>query len=335
MPQWEKRRVGRTTLEVTTLGLGTATMGGSRIPVTQHEGEAIVRAGWQAGVRYFDTAPFYGVGAAERRVGDALRDEPRDSWVLSTKVGRLLRPRTAPGGSTDGRLAPLPFEVIYDYGYDAIMRSVEDSYQRLGLAKIDILYVHDIGEYQHGREENARHIKVLRESGYKALDELRRTGVVSAIGIGVNEKAVLIEAMGFGDWDAFLLAGRYTLLEQGPLDDLLPLCVQRGTSIVVGGPLNSGILAGRDTWNYAAAPPEIVARVKQIQAVCDAHNVPLPAAALQFPLAHPAVCAIIPGPRSAAEFDANLPLFTQSIPAALWSDLKSAGLLHRDAPTPA
>ena len=179
------------------------------------------------------------------------------------------------------------------------------------------------------------HVKVLRESGYKALDELRRTGVVSAIGIGVNEKEVLIEAMGFGDWDAFLLAGRYTLLEQGPLDDLLPLCVQRGTSIVVGGPLNSGILAGRDTWNYAAAPPEIVARVKQIQAVCDAHNVPLPAAALQFPLAHPAVCAIIPGPRSAAEFDANLPLFTQSIPAALWSDLKSAGLLHRDAPTPA
>jgi D-threo-aldose 1-dehydrogenase len=335
MPQWAKRKVGRTALEVTTLGLGTATMGGSRIKVTQHDGEAIVRAGWQAGVRYFDTAPFYGVGAAERRVGDALRDEPRDSWVLSTKVGRLLRPTTKLGGSTDGRLAPLPFEVVYDYSYDGIMRSVEDSYQRLGLAKIDILYVHDIGEYQHGKEENARHMKVLRDSGYKALDELRRTGVVSAIGLGVNEKAVLIEVMGFGDWDVFLLAGRYTLLEQAPLDDLLPMCVQRGTSIVVGGPLNSGILAGRDTWNYAAAPPEIVARVKQIQAVCDTHSVPLPAAALQFPLAHPAVCAIIPGPRSAAEFDANLPLFTQKIPAALWSDLKSAGLLHPDAPVPA
>jgi D-threo-aldose 1-dehydrogenase len=334
MPQWEKRKVGRTQLEVTTLGLGTATMGGSRIQVKQHDGEAIVRAGWEAGVRYFDTAPFYGVGAAERRVGDALRDEPRESWVLSTKVGRLLRPTTRSGGSTDGRLAPLPFEVVYDYSYDGIMRSVEDSYQRLGLAKIDILYVHDIGEYQHGKEENARHIKVLRETGYKALDELRRSGVVSAIGIGVNEKAVLIEAMGFGDWDAFLLAGRYTLLEQAPLDDLLPMCMQRGTSIVVGGPLNSGILAGRDTWNYAAAPPEIVVRVKQIQAVCDAHNVPLPAAALQFPLAHPAVCAIIPGPRSAAEFDANLPLFTQKIPAALWSDLKSAGLLHAEAPVP-
>jgi D-threo-aldose 1-dehydrogenase len=335
MPQWEKRKVGRTALEVTTLGLGTATMGGSRIPVKQHEGEAIVQAAWKAGVRYVDTAPFYGVGAAERRTGDALRDEPRDSWVLSTKVGRLLRPTTKSGASTDGRLAPLPFEVVYDYSYDGIMRSVEDSYQRLGLAKIDILYVHDIGEYQHGKEENARHIKVLRDSGYKALEELRRTGVASAIGIGVNEKAVLIEAMGFGQWDVFLLAGRYTLLEQAPLDDLLPMCVKQGTSIVVGGPLNSGILAGRDTWNYAAAPAEIVERVKQIQAVCDRHNVPLPAAALQFPLAHPAVCAIIPGPRSAAEFDENLPLFTQSIPAALWSDLKSAKLLHPEAPVPA
>src|SRR6185312_9279567 len=155
--------------------------------------------------------------------------------------------------------------------------SVEDSYQRLGLAKIDILYVHDIGVYQHGPEANAAHLKVLRDSGYKALEELKRTGVVSAIGIGVNEKEVLIEAMGFGDWDVFLLAGRYTLLEQGPLDDLLPLCVQRGTSIVVGGPLNSGILAGRDSWNYAAAPPDIVARVKRIEAVCDAHQVPPPA----------------------------------------------------------
>ena len=334
MPDWEKRRVGRTSLEVTSLGLGTATMGGSRIPVKQHDGEAIVAAAWRAGIRYFDTAPFYGVGAAERRVGDALRDELRDSWVLSTKVGRLLRPRSNAAPSTDGRLAPLPFGVVYDYSYDAIMRSVEDSYQRLGLAKIDILYVHDIGVYQHGEEENARHLSALRNSGYKALDELRRTGVVSAIGIGVNEKEVLLEALEFGDWDAFLLAGRYTLLEQGPLQDLLPKCVERGTSIVVGGPLNSGILAGRDTWNYASAPAEIVARVQQIEAVCNSHSVPLPAAALQFPLAHPAVCAIIPGPRSVEEFDANLELFTRQIPPALWSDLKVAGLLDEDAPVP-
>ncbi len=229
----------------------------------------------------------------------------------------------------------MPFEVVYDYSYDGIMRSVEDSYQRLGLAKLDILFVHDIGVYQHGAEGNAPHMRALRDSGYRALQALKSDGTASAIGIGVNEKAVLIEALGFADWDVFLLAGRYTLLEQDPLDDLLPMCVTRGTSIVVGGPLNSGILAGRDTWNYAAAPPEVVERVKRIEAVCDAHKVPLAAAALQFPLAHPAVCAIIPGPRSAAEFEANLGLLQMKIPAALWGDLRTAGLLHPEAPTPA
>src|SRR5262249_36290337 len=159
---------------------------------------------WNAGIRYVDTAPFYGVGTAERATGDALRGKPRDEWALSTKAGRLLRPRNG-GGGTDGRIAPLPFEGEYDYSYDGIMRSIEDSYQRLGLAKIDILLVHDIGVYQHGVETNAAHMKVLRESGYKALEELRRTGVVSAIGLGVNEKAVLIEVLGWGQWDAFLL----------------------------------------------------------------------------------------------------------------------------------
>src|SRR5208282_6420427 len=198
----------------------------------------IVTAAWDAGIRYVDTAPFYGAGAAERRVGDALRDQDRGAWVLSTKVGRLLRPTTDSAPSPDGRPSPMPFRVVYDYSYDGIMRSVEDSYQRLGLARIDILYVHDIGAYQHGAELNARYLTVLRESGYKALDELRRTGVVSAIGIGVNEKEVLIDALGFGDWDAFLLAGRYTLLEQGPLDDLIPMCMDRGISLVIGGPLN-------------------------------------------------------------------------------------------------
>ncbi len=335
MPTWETRQVGRTKLQVTTLGLGTATMGGSRIKVPRAEGEAMVAAAWDAGVRYVDTAPFYGVGAAEHRVGDAMRDQDRDAWVLSTKVGRLLRPKTDSAPSADGRLSPMPFTVIYDYSYDGIMRSVEDSYQRLGLARIDILYVHDIGAYQHGEDLNRQYLGVLRDSGYKALDELRRSGVVSAIGIGVNEKAVLIEALGFGDWDAFLLAGRYTLLEQDPLDDLLPLCQSRGTSIVCGGPLNSGILAGRDTWNYAAAPPDVVAKVQKIAAVCAAHKVPLAAAALQFPLAHPAVCAVIPGPRTAAEFTENLPLFTMPIPSALWSDLRQQGLLHPNAPVPA
>jgi D-threo-aldose 1-dehydrogenase len=335
MPTLKKRQIGRTELQVTTIGLGTATMGGSRIPITQQEGQAIVAAAWDAGVRYVDTAPFYGVGAAEHRVGDALRDKPRDEWVLSTKVGRLLRPKTDTAPSPDGRLSPMPFSVLYDYTHDGIMRSVEDSYQRLGLARIDILYVHDIGAYQHGQELNAIYLKQLRDSGYKALDELRRSGTVSAIGIGVNESQVLIDALGFGDWDAFLLAGRYTLLEQAPLDDLIPLCQSRGTSLVIGGPLNSGILAGRDTWNYDKAPPEIVTRVQKLAAVCQSHNVPLAAAALQFPLAHPVVAAIIPGPRSAAEFNENLPLFTMKIPPALWSDLRNENLLHPNAPVPA
>jgi D-threo-aldose 1-dehydrogenase len=334
MAEWQKRQVGRTNLYVTSMGLGTATLGGSRIAMAHDERLDVIRSGWNGGVRYFDTAPFYGVGAAERAVGDALRDKPRGEWVLSTKVGRLLRPYDSGGKTSDGRIAPLPFEVEYDYSYDGIMRSVEDSYQRLGLAKIDILFVHDIGVYQHGEAVNAAHMKALRESGYRALDELRRSGVVSAIGLGVNEKEVLIEVLKFGDWDAFLLAGRYTLLEQGPLDDLLPMCSARGTSIVVGGPLNSGILAGRDTWNYAAAPPEIVQRVTAIRAVCDAHGVPLAAAALQFPLAHPAVAAIIPGPRAAGEFEQNAALMRHTIPAALWTDLREQKLLHPDAPTP-
>jgi D-threo-aldose 1-dehydrogenase len=334
MPAFEKRRIGRTSLEVTVLGLGCATLGGSRIQVTREEAEAIVRAAWGAGVRYIDTAPYYGFGRAERCVGDAMRRVPRQEWVLSTKVGRLLRPRRTLA-ETEGHPRPMPFDVVYDYSYDGIMRSFEDSLQRLGLATIDILYVHDIGAMQHGREAHPGLMRTLRHSGYRALEELRAGGVVRAIGIGVNEREVLLEAMEWGDWDAFLLAGRYTLLEQAPLEDLLPKCLKAGTSIVVGGPLNSGILAGRDTWNYKTAPSEIVTRVNAIEAVCDSHRVPLAAAALQFPLAHPAVAAVIPGPRNVEEFHANLKLLHHPIPAELWKDLRDAGLLRPGAPTPA
>ncbi len=278
--------------------------------------------------------PITGLGQAERAVGDALRAAPREEWVLSTKVGRLLRPHPT-ARSADGPRPAMPFEPVYDYSYDGVLRSFEDSLQRLGLARIDILYVHDIGAMQHGSDAHAGLMRTLRDSGYRALEELRRSGAVQAIGIGVNEREVLLEALEWGAWDAFLLAGRYTLLEQAPLDDLLPKCLDAGTSIVVGGPLNSGILAGRDTWNYRAAPPEVVARVDAIRAVCERHAVPLAAAALQFPLAHPAVAAIIPGPRNAAEFRTNLGLLHHPIPAALWQELRQAGLLHPDAPTPA
>jgi D-threo-aldose 1-dehydrogenase len=333
MTDFEKRPLGRTTVEVTTLGLGCATLGGSRVPVTREEALAVVRAAWASGVRYVDAAPYYGFGQAERCVGDALREVPRDEWVLSTKVGRLLRPH-ASSTATEPRQSRMPFDAVFDYSYDAIMRSFEDSLQRLGLARIDILYVHDIGTMQHGPQAHPVLMRTLRESGYRALDELRRSGSVRGIGMGVNEREVLLEAMEWGAWDAFLLAGRYTLLEQAPLDDLLPKCLSSGVSIVAGGPLNSGILAGRDTWNYRAAPPEIVARVDQIKAVCDSHHVPLAAAALQFPLAHPAVAAIIPGPRSAEEFAANLDHLRHPIPPALWADLRNAKLLHPLAPTP-
>ena len=334
MPSFEKRQIGRTSVEVTVLGLGCATLGGSRIPVTRQEAEAIVAAAWAAGVSYIDTAPYYGVGQAEHCVGDAMRWVPRDAWVLSTKVGRLLRPHPSTPADTDRRY-PLPFEPVYDYSYDGVMRSFEDSLQRLGLARIDLLYVHDIGAMQHGAEAHPRLMRILRDGGYRALEKLRADGAVRAIGIGVNEREVLLEAMEWGDWDAFLLAGRYTLLEQAPLDDLMPKCEQAGTSIVVGGPLNSGILAGRETWNYRAAPPDIVARVKAIDAVCDSHQVPLAAAALQFPLAHPAVAAVIPGPRNVDEFHANVKLLRHPIPEELWADLRDAGLLHPHAPTPA
>jgi D-threo-aldose 1-dehydrogenase len=316
------------------MGLGCATLGGSRIAVSRQEAESIVAAAWAAGASYIDTAPYYGVGQAERCVGDAMRWVPRDEWVLSTKVGRLLRPRQTAAEGADRRF-PLPFEPVFDYSYDAVMRSFEDSLQRLGLGKIDILYVHDIGAMQHGEEAHPRLIRTLREGGYRALEGLRAAGTARAIGVGVNEREVLLEVMEWGDWDVFLLAGRYTLLEQASLEELLPKCEKAGTSIVVGGPLNSGILAGRDTWNYKTAPPEIVARVNAIETICDSHRVPLAAAALQFPLAHPAVAAIIPGPRNVDEFHENVRLLRHPIPAALWADLRDAGLLHPHAPTPA
>ncbi len=197
MPAFEKRRIGRTSVEVTALGLGCATLGGSRIAVSRQEAEAIVGAAWAAGVSYIDTAPYYGVGQAERCVGDAMRWVPRDEWVLSTKVGRLLRPRRTAAEDT-GRRHPLPFDPVYDYSYDGVMRSFEDSLQRLGLARIDILYMHDIGAMQHGEEAHPRLMRTLRDGGYRALEKLRADGTIRAIGIGVNEREVLLEAMEWG-----------------------------------------------------------------------------------------------------------------------------------------
>ena len=333
MAKFETRRIGRTALDVTVFGLGCATLGGRRVKVTAEEAEAIVHAAWAEGVRYVDCAPYYGFGQAERAVGDALRDKPRDAWVLSTKVGRLLRP--LPDPAAVGHTHPMPFTAVFDYSYDGVMRSFEDSLQRLGLGRIDMLFVHDIGAMEHGADAHPALMRTLREGGYRALQELKRAGVIRAIGLGVNEREVLLEVLEWGEWDAFLLAGRYTLLEQAPLDDLFPQCERHGVSVVVGGPFNSGLLAGRDTWNYAPAPEKLKARAQAIREICERYDVSLPAAALQFPLAHPIVAAVIPGPRNVDEFETNVKLLAHPIPAALWADLRAANLLHPEAPTPA
>jgi D-threo-aldose 1-dehydrogenase len=330
---FEKRRVGRTNLEVTVLGLGGATLGGNMANITDEDGRILVLDAYDSGIRYFDTAPFYGYGRSEHVMGDALRK--LDDWVLSTKVGRRLRPNHKPRDPADLWQNPLPFEPYFDYTYDGVMRSYEDSLQRLGLNHVDIVYIHDIDFHTHGKELQPGMFWTAMQGAYKALDKLRTSGDIKAIGIGVNEALPIANALDHGQWDIVLLAGRYTLLEQDPLKSLLPALARHGTSVVIGGPFNSGILAGRDTWNYARAPAEVINRVKAISRVCDAHGVPLPAAALHFPLAHPQVVATIPGPRSAAEFNEIVDWWNTKIPAGLWSDLKSEKLIDADAPTPA
>ena len=327
----EKRQVGRTDLMIDTLGLGGAPLGGNFVDLGYGQAAELIQAAKDAGIGFFDTAPWYGFGRSERVMGDLLR---HTDYILSDKVGRLLRPGPVSDPSEFGMVDPLPFHVIYDYGYDAIMRAFEDSLQRLGLDRIDILLAHDIGTFTHG-DDNARHFKDLTDSGYRAMDELRRAGHVKAIGLGVNENDVCMDALGIGDWDVFLLAGRYTLLEQTPMQELFPACRAAGTSIICGGPFNSGVLVGREMWNYAAAPAAVVDRVRALGAVADEFSVPLAAAALQFPLANDIITSVIPGPRNASELQQILDWFTQSIPADFWAALTSRGLLTDDTPVPA
>jgi D-threo-aldose 1-dehydrogenase len=327
----EQRQVGRTELKIDILGLGGAPLGGNFVELDYSQAADLIQTAKDAGIRFFDTAPWYGFGRSERVMGDLLR---HTDYVLSDKVGRLLRPGPVANPGEFGMVEPLPFHVVYDYGYDAIMRAFEDSLQRLGLDRIDILLAHDIGTFTHG-DENARHFRDLTEGGYRAMDELRRAGLVKAIGIGVNENAVCMDALGIGDWDVFLLAGRYTLLEQTPLHDLFPACRAAGTSIICGGPFNSGVLVGREMWNYAKAPVEVVDKVRRIGAVADEHGVPLAAAALQFPLANDIITSVIPGPRDAGEMQQILDWFSTPIPGAFWAALQSAGLLEDGTPVPA
>ncbi len=333
-----KKRIGNTTLEVERLGFGTASLGNLYQPISDDRAAAILDAAWANGFRYFDTAPHYGQGLSERRVGDALRRHP-DDYILSSKVGRLLKP-AGYANKRHGFVSPMPFDLHYDYSYSGIMRSFEDSLQRLGLDRIDILFVHDIGEYALG-EENRKHFPIAMTEGYRALAELRADGRISAIGLGVNEYQVCEAAMDYGDWDCFLLAGRYTLLEQNALESFLPACQSRNCSVIIGGAYNSGILAtgvsgdGPFHFDYGEAPRKIIDKVARIEALCDDFAIPLPAAALQFPVAHPAVACVIPGISRVSQITVTLDLFTRRIPDAFWVALKDAGLLSREVPTPA
>lgn len=330
-PPFATRRIGATDLSVTTLGFGGAPIGGLRRAADENAAVEALRHALSGGVRYVDTAPFYGFGRSERIVGDVLRG---GDCVLSTKVGRLLLPGAHPQPMTLGWSNPLPFHPRFDYSYEAIMRSVDDSLQRLGLERIDMLFVHDIGEMTHGRADNARHFADLRAGGYRALETLRASGAVGAIGLGVNESAACLHALDIGAWDAFLLAGRYTLLEQQPLADLMPRCAAANVSLIIGGPFNSGVLAGGDTWNYGAIPRAVRARVKALTQAAAEYGVSLPAAALQFPPAHPLVASVIPGVRDRAQWDEVLGWARAGIPAEFWAHLKDRGLLHADAPVP-
>jgi D-threo-aldose 1-dehydrogenase len=324
-------------LKFTTLGLGTAPLGNFLQAYTEEECDRAIGRSWDAGLRYFDTAPLYGLGLSENRVGRVLRQKNRSDFLISTKVGRLLEP-CAPGQSNAGIFVDTPqLRFVYDYSYDGVMRSFEESLKRLGLDRVDILFVHDVDGPNHGGREGseARIQELITMGGWRALDELRGSGAVAAIGAGVNEWQPCARLLELADPDLFLLAGRYTLLEQEPLDTLFPQCAKRGVGIVIGGPYNSGVLAGKTTFNYGNIPSNVAARVRSLDAICRDHGVELRQVALQFVAAHPLVVSVIPGAVSPDEVDGNVALLQRSTPPGLWSDLKGGGLLHRDAPVPA
>jgi D-threo-aldose 1-dehydrogenase len=336
---FERVAVGRTPLRVSRLGFGGASIGGLFRPVTDDEANLVLDHAWSIGIRSFDVAPLYGYGTSERRMGAFLSTRPRDEFVLSTKVGRLVRQadeigpqddvdRQAFGDHDDAFYAGTEGRrLVFDYSYDGIMRSVEASLARLGLSRIDILYLHD----------PERHWREVMDGAYPALERLRSDGVVTAIGAGMNQSAMLERFATETDMDVFLLAGRYTLLDQVALPILLPRCLERGMAVMIGGVMNSGILTGAsaaDRFDYAPASDEIVDRSREIAAVCERHGVPLRAAAIQFPLAHPAVTALIAGVRTTEHLD-DYPAFMRlAIPAALWDELRAEGLIAAEAPTP-
>jgi D-threo-aldose 1-dehydrogenase len=322
------------------LGFGAGAIGNLYREVSDTDAAAAVRAALEDGVKYFDTAPHYGFGLSEKRLGRIVEslDESADI-IVATKVGRVLVPTTADSQiARQGFISPEPYESAFDYSHDGVVRSFEESRRRLA-RNIDILYAHDLGRRTHGERHFAQ-LRLFLDEGYRAMRELREQGAVRAIGLGVNEWQVCEELLESVDLDIILLAGRYTLLEQEALESFLPLCARRGVAVVIGGPYNSGILA-RDRltantppYDYSPAGAAILARADSIEAVCARHGVPMAAAALQFPLAHPAVVSVIPGMSSAAEVAAAVRWMSLPIPAACWQELRAQGLLRADAPTP-
>jgi len=336
----DSRTLRQAGIDLPVLGLGAGALGNLYRPMSDEVAQATLEAAIGAGLRLIDTAPHYGQGLSERRVGACANS--RDSLIrLSTKVGRVLEPIAPPPQGTErhGFVDGDPFEPIFDYSYDGVMRSFTDSLRRLNRDRVDILLAHDLGQATHGDRYSAQ-LKAFLDGGYRAMSELRAEGLTRAIGLGVNEWQVCEAMMAHTDMDVFLLAGRYTLLEQGALKSFLPACQARGIGVMVGGAFNSGILATGTRsgpiayYNYAPAGPDIIARVERIERVCSAHGVPLAAAALQFPLAHPAVVSVVVGLASPDQLASTLELHKTFIPDALWSDLKTEGLMTPDAPTP-
>ncbi len=321
------------------LGFGGAPLGNLYRKIEDVDAQATLDAAWDAGIRYFDTAPQYGLGRSEIRFSEALTRFDTAAMSLSTKVGRILQD-CAPEDVTPESFVDVPQkQIVFDFTYEGIMRSYEDSIARLGSDKIDILFLHDLDAGTNGQAFEDNNLRQLfSQGGYRALAELRDAGKVSAIGAGVNTWQICEKLLGEAEFDGFLLAGRYTLLEQDPLDSFLPLCIKRDVGIILGGPYNSGILATGAVegarYDYAPAPEAIMQRVRKLNDVCVAHDTPLIAAALQFPLCHPAVKTVIPGAASPDEVRQNVAIFETPIPQALWSDLKTEGLIRADAPTP-
>ncbi|MGW0606537.1 aldo/keto reductase [Streptomyces sp. NPDC002640] len=324
----KKNRLGRSDVMVTELGFGGGPIGGLYTPVDDATAAAALEAAWDSGIRYFDTAPHYGIGHSERRTGALLRDRPRGEATLSTKVGRLLVPQDPEGRTDDQSFAvPATHRRVWDFTRDGVRRSVEESLERMGVDRVDVLFLHDAED----RFEQALH------EGYPALAELRAAGVVDAVGAGMHDPAKLTRLVRETDVDVVMLSGRYTLLDQSALDDLLPACAERGVSVLAASVFNSGVLAAHPpadgaTFDYAPAEARTLERARRIAEICEAHGVTLPAAAMAFPLRHPAVAGVVVGMRSADEVHADMAAFSTRIPERFWDDLRAEGHLSDAVP---